>query len=141
MEFNKKIRNKELKNTSLGSLKNIKIPKNDKKLAEFIGILLGDGNIHSYKKGKKIGTYMIRIAGDSVKDYKYLTNYVSDLCEDLFDIKTKIYKQKGSNELMVIMHSRLIVDLSKTTSQRLVECCCHLQHQVVFEHAQKFSII
>jgi len=32
-------------------------------------------------------------------------------------------------------------DLSKTTSQRLVECIYELQHQVVFEHVQKFSII
>jgi len=31
--------------------------------------------------------------------------------------------------------------MSKTTSQRLVECICELQHQVVFEHAQKFFII
>lgn len=94
---------------SKGSLKDIKIPKRDDKLAEFIGIVLGDGNIHCYKKGKKVATYMVRIAGDYNKDYEYLTGYVTKLCEELFGVKTKLYKQKNSNELMVIMHSKLIV--------------------------------
>ena len=118
MEFNQKIKSRMLKNSSLGSLKNIKIPKKDEKLAEFIGILLGDGNIHCYKKGKKIGTYMVRIAGDSIKDFEYLTKHVSNLCEDLFGVKTKLYKQKGSSELMVIMHSRLIVDFLRKMGLR-----------------------
>ena len=43
--------------------KRISIPKKDEKLAEFIGIVLGDGNLNAYKKGKKVRTYMVRIAG------------------------------------------------------------------------------
>ena len=39
---------------SKGSLKEIKIAKKSKELAELIGIILGDGNIHYFKKGKKI---------------------------------------------------------------------------------------
>ena len=43
--------------------KQISIPKKDEKLAEFIGMVLGDGNLNAYKKGKKVRTYMVRIAG------------------------------------------------------------------------------
>lgn len=58
---------------STGTTKTIRISKKDEKLAEFIGIVLGDGNIHSFKKGKKVGVYSIRIAGDSRHDRNYLT--------------------------------------------------------------------
>ena len=54
---------------SKGSLKEIKIPKKSKELAELVGIILGDGNINYFKKGKKIGTYMLRISGDKRYDY------------------------------------------------------------------------
>jgi len=74
-----------------GNTKEIKIPKEDEKLAEFIGIILGDGNIYSYKKGKKIRVYNVRIAGDSRNDYEYLTNYVASLSKDLVGLQPRIY--------------------------------------------------
>lgn len=95
---------------SCGSLKLINIPENCEKLAEFIGILLGDGNVHAFKKGKKIGTYMVRIAGHSTNDFEYLTHHVAGLFKDLFGLNPKTYMQKGCNSVVVLVHSRLLVD-------------------------------
>jgi intein/homing endonuclease len=91
-------------------MKMIKIPSNDEKLAEFIGIILGDGNIHCFIKGNHIRTYMIRIAGDYRKDHDYLTNYVANLVEELFSIKVKFYKSKTSNVFYAIIHSKNIIN-------------------------------
>ena len=94
---------------SKGSLKKIKIPKNSAKLAELIGILLGDGNIHYFKKGKKIGSYMVRIAGDKRHEKDYFENYISNLIRDLFNIEPKIELRK-SNEMLLIIHSKKMVE-------------------------------
>ena len=94
---------------SKGSLKEIKIAKKSKELAELIGIILGDGNIHYFKKGKKIGSYMLRIAGDKINDYDYITRYVFNLIKRLFNVEPKIEKRK-SNEILVIVHSRRLVE-------------------------------
>ncbi|MAE43172.1 hypothetical protein CMO93_05350 [Candidatus Woesearchaeota archaeon] len=93
---------------SSGSLKEIKTPKKSKELAELVGIILGDGNINYIKKGKKIGTYMVRISGDKRYEYDYLTKYVSSLFMRLFSIGTKISKRKG-NDLSIIVHSKKLV--------------------------------
>jgi len=94
---------------SMGSLKKIIKPKKSQRLAELIGIILGDGNLHSYKKGKKVGSYMLRIAGDKNNDFNYLTKYVSGLIEDLFGIKPKIEMRK-TNEMLIIVHSKEVVE-------------------------------
>ena len=52
---------------SKGNTKEIKFPKESEKLAEFYGIMFGDGNLN-VKKGHKLGTYQIRIVGDSRHD-------------------------------------------------------------------------
>ena len=92
------------------NIKDIKIPSKSSKLAEFIGIVLGDGNIHAYIKGKKTRTYMIRIAGNSIKDFNYLTEYVKPLGEDLFGIKGQIFKSKNCNCLYLTFHGKKIID-------------------------------
>ena len=74
---------------SEGSTKKIIHPPYNKKLAEFIGAVLGDGHVFSYKRGKKIGVYGIRIAGDINLDKDYHLNYLSNISKDLFDINTK----------------------------------------------------
>ena len=94
-------------------LKQVKLPEKNEKLAELVGIILGDGNIHEYKKGKKAGTYMIRIAGDYRKEYDYFHNYVGVLFKDLFEVEPKFHKKKNSNTYYIIVHSKLIVDYFK----------------------------
>ena len=71
---------------SVWNLKKIRIPKKDGRLAEFIGIVLGDGYIQSYRKGTKISTHRVAIAGNSKKDFVYLKKYLTPLIKELFDI-------------------------------------------------------
>jgi len=92
-----------------GTTKNIRIPEKDEKLAELVGIILGDGNIHSFK-GKKSTSYMVRIAGDSNTDREYLLGYVKPLCDYLFDLDSKIFKHRTHNELLVIINSKKVVE-------------------------------
>ena len=94
---------------SRGSLKEITIPGKSEKLAELIGIVLGDGNINYFKKGKKIGTYMVRISGHRINDRDYITRYVSGLLRSLFNVEPKIIERKN-NEIMVVAHSKKLVE-------------------------------
>jgi len=94
---------------SNGTLKCIRIPRYSKKLAELVGIILGDGNIHSFKISKKVSSYMVRIAGDKRLDRDYLIRYVSGLFRDLFGVEPKIDERK-TNEMLVIVHSKRIVE-------------------------------
>ena len=71
--------------------------KKNEKLAELVGIILGDGNLHVYQKNNSIGVYSLRIAGNYIKDYEYLTNYVANLCRNIFMVNPKIYQQPNVN--------------------------------------------
>jgi len=57
-------------------------------LAEFVGIILGDGNI--YEKPQK-SIYQTRIFGNSKDDYIYITQHVPRLFQKLFQITPEIY--------------------------------------------------
>ena len=76
--------------------KKIIIPKKDDNLAEIIGIILGDGHVSEFKKGKKIRCYMIRIAGNAETDKDYLTNYIPKLFEEVFNEKGSLHFSKKS---------------------------------------------
>ena len=99
-----------IEHKSWGNLKIIKIPGKSEKLAELVGIILGDGNIHVYQKSKKIAHYSLRIAGNYTKDYNYLVNFVARLCEELFEVQPAIYKHCKFNGLYVTIRGRLITD-------------------------------
>ena len=103
---------------SKGSLKEIKIPEKSNGLAELVGIILGDGNIFSYKKGKKIGVYSLRIAGNCKEEKDYHINYVKPLCENLFDLNAKIQEYPQKNERFVSLHSRELVKYLKDIGLR-----------------------
>lgn len=100
--------------TSKGRTKEIKIPSDSKRLAEFFGIMLGDGNSHRtcfYKSRiNKRGTYMIRIVGDINSGKNYLLNYVKPLIEDLFNIAVKKGIYKGTNAMYLTCHSVQLID-------------------------------
>ncbi|MBI2449839.1 hypothetical protein HYV49_06110 [Candidatus Pacearchaeota archaeon] len=78
----------------------------NEKLAEFVGAVLGDGNINFYKKGKEIGVYHIRIAGDKVKDNEYHT-YLKDICREIFKLNAK--KVIRPNERFLDIYSKELV--------------------------------
>jgi hypothetical protein len=89
----------------------IKIPKIklNENLAEFIGALLGDGNVCYYKRNKKrnVGVYCIRIAGDLIKDKEY-HKYLKNICEKIFNLKTK--EIITANERFFSVTSKEVVD-------------------------------
>ncbi|HLC50482.1 MAG TPA: LAGLIDADG family homing endonuclease [Candidatus Nanoarchaeia archaeon] len=94
---------------SRGSLKNINRPDKSKELAELVGILLGDGNIYSYSRGKKVGVYSARIAGDYKKDKEYHLDYVVPLCSKLFNTNMRI-RHHSNNERFVCLDSKELVN-------------------------------
>lgn len=89
------------KKTAYGfqTLLEIKIPKESKPLAEFIGILLGDGNISSYYVGITL----------SSKEKKY-SNYIQNLIKKLFGMTPKIYKHKSANAINIIVNRKNLVN-------------------------------
>lgn len=87
------------------NLKKIKIPGLDEKLAEFIGVFLGDGTMTNYQ---------ILISGDIRYDLPYY-NYLSKLVFDLFEIKPSIKKVKNGNSINLIIFSKNVCSfLTKT---------------------------
>ncbi len=94
---------------SNGNLKDIKIPKKDKKLAELWGILLGDGHIEK-TQAYKIGIYHIKVTGHSIDDKDYLLDFVMPLMRERFNVKVRHYFSKSNKGLHVIADSRKIVD-------------------------------
>tara|TARA_Y100000310_G_scaffold345843_1_gene471047 strand:- start:5935 stop:6780 length:846 start_codon:yes stop_codon:yes gene_type:complete len=95
-------REKAIKNSSGKRLKKIKIPQMSEKLAEFIGIHLGDGTMTKY---------FIRISGDYRYDLPYF-RYISALIVELFGIKPQIFKdQRQMNTGYVLLRSKAICSL------------------------------
>ncbi|MFH0869162.1 MAG: LAGLIDADG family homing endonuclease, partial [archaeon] len=69
-------------------------------LAEFIGILLGDGGIY---KNKNRGN-SIEISG-GLDDFCYLNGYVRNLIKQLFGIESKVIRRKNRNEILLRIYS------------------------------------
>ena len=97
---------------SNGKTKKIKIPEESEELAEFYGIMLGDGNVQKLK-AYKVGTYMIRIVGDAKLDKDYHLDYVKPLIENLFNIKVRVGKFRPTT-MFLEAHSRELVDFLET---------------------------
>jgi intein/homing endonuclease len=94
--------------TSKGSTIQIKTPEKNEKLAELIGIILGDGNI-SYRKDKKTGVYQINVTGHKELDKDYHLNYISKLFKELFDIKTiEVLVKKSQGRHLIVSSKKLV---------------------------------
>ena len=97
------------KSLHAGFVKKIKSPEESERLAELYGIMLGDGNMTKLKS-YKVGTYQIRIVGDSRHDKEYLINYVKPLIKSLFKIDVYSYKAKNINALYLSATGRKLVE-------------------------------
>ncbi|KHO45884.1 MAG: hypothetical protein QJ16_C0016G0007 [archaeon GW2011_AR1] len=95
---------------SKGSTIQIKIPRNNEKLAELIGVILGDGNISKYQKGKKTGVYQINITGHKDLDEDYHTNYLFKIFQELFGLKPITVLSKNSKGRHLIISSKQLVN-------------------------------
>ena len=76
------------------------------KLAEFIGILTGDGYIGVYTEKYD---YRVEIVGHKTLDNKYLTNYVSFLIKSLFNINSNIILRNDQNTMCLRICSKTLV--------------------------------
>lgn len=81
--------------------KNVVLPKYSTRLAEFFGIMLGDGGINN--------PWQANITLNSVKDKEYAL-YILKLCNDLFGVSPAIRKRKGRQALVVSLASTSVVD-------------------------------
>ena len=77
----------------------IKIPRKNKLLAEFVGIMLGDGGISQYHIAITL----------SNKEKKYIL-FVSAIVTILFSVKPKIYKLKNLNAVDIVVNRKHLVD-------------------------------
>ncbi len=91
--------------------KNVKIPNIlTPKLAEFIGIIVGDGHVGAYKNfpgGRTFSNYEIRINGN-LKDYDYYSVYVNNLTEELFNVRFYILIPKDENSVALYKNSKAL---------------------------------
>lgn len=81
----------------------------DEKLAEIVGILLGDGSINIYQRKDRPGKqYRVKITLNSEKDKEY-AEYVSGLFREVFGEPPKQYHRKGEKTLDLIIRKKKIV--------------------------------
>ena len=103
---------------SPGSLKKIPKIKLDEKLAEFLGAVLGDGNICFYQRGNSVGVYGIKIAGDFIKDKDYHLNYLKRLSKNIFNLEAKEVIPKDKHERFLSLNSRALVEFFNSMGLR-----------------------
>lgn len=78
-------------------------PPLDSRLAEAVGIMLGDGSNYSHEKK---GTYQIRIASNLRTEESYLTEFVKPLFEDLFKIRGWVQRNSAQGVIYFRMDSK-----------------------------------
>ena len=78
-------------------------PATNQELAEFFGILTGDGYIGEYQERQAL---IIGITGNKIKDSDYLNNIVSSMVKNLFNLEPKIYHIKNQNTLQLTICSK-----------------------------------
>lgn len=81
------------------TIKKIRIPRKSKLLAEFIGILLGDGNLSPYHIGITL----------SSEEKQYIV-YVEDIIVKLFGVVPKIFRHKKVKAVTIVVNRKLLVD-------------------------------
>lgn len=81
--------------------KEIVLPKESDELAEFLGIMMGDGGINNL--------WQANITLNSEKDAKY-AGYVTKLCKKLFGILPAVRKRKTTKALVISLASTSVVD-------------------------------
>ncbi|MEK7140843.1 MAG: hypothetical protein AAB815_03600 [Patescibacteria group bacterium] len=81
--------------------KKVTLPKYSVYLAEFFGIMLGDGGINN--------PWQANITLNAVKDDEY-AKYVFGLCKKLFGVEPAIRKRKTTNALVISLASMSVVN-------------------------------
>jgi hypothetical protein len=77
------------------------LPNYSVKLAEFFGLMMGDGGINN--------AWQVTITLNSIKDKQYIS-YVSNLCQDLFGVIPMIRKRKNKQATVICLSSITVVN-------------------------------
>lgn len=85
---------------------NIRKPKMSEKLAEFLGICYGDGNLYI---DSKRNDYQMNISCHLKNDNIYLKGHVSSLINHLFGLRVYFYERKEKNTLSLYLRSKELV--------------------------------
>ncbi|MEI7961707.1 MAG: LAGLIDADG family homing endonuclease [archaeon] len=80
-------------------------------LCEFIGAIIGDGNVDGHLKKNGLSNYHISITGHSTFDKDYLTRHIPGLVKSLFSIDCKFYYRKDCNALNMNLNSKKVFHL------------------------------
>ena|SRR3989344_8358512 len=80
----------------------------NEKLAEDIGIMIGDGCIGSYKNNNLTNNF-ISVDGNSLTDQDYLLRYVSSLKSNLYNLNFNSQFKKNRNEMRIQLNSQGLV--------------------------------
>lgn len=81
--------------------KEVIIPKYSKDLAEFFGIMIGDGGINN--------TWQANITVNAISDFEY-SKFIAILCQRLFNTTPAIRKRKKTNALVISLASTSVID-------------------------------
>ncbi len=98
----------EIKLSRIDKKRGLKLPMvPSKELAEFVGILAGDGYVNFTRQENS--HYTINIAGDSRLDYEYLRLHVKPLIEKLFKITPRFNIRNNQNLAQLNLSSKGLV--------------------------------
>lgn len=95
--------------TSSRNTKEFIEPEESLELAEIFGLILGDGNVNVFKKGRA-RCYILRIAGDNRDDKDYLSNYVSDLFLRVFKEKGRIMESEKFHGIYLSVYGKSLIE-------------------------------
>ncbi len=77
--------------------------KKSPELAEFVGIMLGDGSIVA---NDRIKQYVVYVCGNSVDDKKYLLEFIKPLIKDLFGVEMSVKYHQKFKEILLYKYSK-----------------------------------
>ena len=83
-------------------------PKISPKLAEFVGIMLGDGSIVA---NGRIKQYVVYVCGNSIDDERYLLEFIKPLIKNLFDVEMSVKYHQKFKEILLYKYSKDFVKI------------------------------
>lgn len=81
----------------------IRSPRFSEELAEFVGIMMGDGTV---------APYHIAVTLNTIADKEYI-DFVAKLISRLFGVEPRIYKRKDCNAADIVVHRKNLVEFCK----------------------------
>ncbi len=95
-----------------GTQRHLRMPEKSAELAEFMGAIMGDGNISRIRGKPKVVCYEVRIAGHGELDYDYLKRHLGGIASRLFGLagKMRFHHSKDHNCVYLTFSSKDLVE-------------------------------